>query len=78
MVQAWVAYFVTPLKCTYNKYDWQVTSQKPHKKHKSLTKHHHHGGEAAHPSSGMDLMFPCHLRVGGLVHVCSIAVIEAM
>ena len=21
MVQAWVAHFVTPLKCTYNKYD---------------------------------------------------------
>ena len=64
MVQTWVAYFVTPLKFTYDKYDWQVTSQKPHKKHKSLNKHHHHGGEATHPSSGMDLMFPCRLKGG--------------
>ena len=24
MVQAWVAHFVTPLKCMYDKYDWQV------------------------------------------------------
>ena len=59
-----VAHFVTPLKCTYNKYDWQVTSQKPHKKHKSPNKHHHHGGGAAHPSSGMDLINPCRLRGG--------------
>ena len=26
MVQAWVANFVTPLKCMYGKYDWQVMS----------------------------------------------------
>ena len=32
MVQAWVGHFLTPLKCTYNEYDWRVTSQKPHKK----------------------------------------------
>jgi len=25
MVQAWVAHFVTPLKCTYDTYDWRVT-----------------------------------------------------
>jgi len=24
MVQAWVAHFVTPLKCMYDKYDWRV------------------------------------------------------
>jgi hypothetical protein len=33
-------------------------------------KHHHHGG-AARPSSGMDLMNPCHLR-GGRPCTCSI------
>ena len=31
MVQAWVGHFVTPLKCTYDEYDWRVMSQKPHK-----------------------------------------------
>ena len=62
MVQAWVAHFVTPLKCTYDKYDWRVTSQKPIKKHKSRNKHDHHGGEAARPSSGVDLMNQCCLR----------------
>ena len=64
MVQAWVAHFVTPLKCMYGKYDWQVMSQKPYKKHKSPSKHDHHGGEAARPSSGVDLMNPCRLRGG--------------
>ena len=64
MVQVWVAHFVTPLKCTYGKYDWQVTSQKPHKKHKSPNKHDHHGGEAACPSSGVNLMNPRCLRGG--------------
>jgi len=59
MVQAWVAHFVIPLKYTYDEYDWQVMSQKPHKKHKSPTKHHHHGGGAAHPFSGVDWMNPC-------------------
>jgi hypothetical protein len=62
MAQAWVAQFVTPLKCMYDKYNWQVMSQKPHKKHKSPNKHHHHGGKAARPSSGVDLMNPCRLR----------------
>jgi hypothetical protein len=56
MVQAWVGHFVTPLKCMYDKYDWQVTSQKPHKKHKHHDKQHHHGVGAARPSSGVDLM----------------------
>ena len=37
MVQAWVAHFVTPLKCTYDKYDWQVMSQKLHKCTNHLT-----------------------------------------
>ena len=64
MVKAWVAHFVTPLKCMYDKYDWRVTSQKPHKKHKSPNKHNHHGGEAARPSSGVDLMNPCRLWSG--------------
>jgi hypothetical protein len=69
MVHAWVAHFVTPLKYTYNKYDWRVTSQKPHKKHKSpnpnnTNKHDHHGGEAARPSSGANLMNPRCLRGG--------------
>jgi hypothetical protein len=64
MVQAWMAHFVTPLKCMYGKYDWQVMSQKPYKKHKSPSKHDHHGGEAARPSSGVDLMNPCRLRGG--------------
>jgi len=64
MVQAWVAHFVTPLKCMYDEYDWQVTSQKPHKKLKSPNKHHHHGVGAACPSSGVDMMNPCHLRGG--------------
>jgi hypothetical protein len=27
MVQALVAHFVTPLKCTYDKYDWQGMSE---------------------------------------------------
>ena len=40
MVQAWVAHFVTPLKCMYDKYDWRVTSHKPHKKHKQHDKQH--------------------------------------
>ena len=71
MVQAWVAHFVTPLKCTYNKYDWRVTSQKPHKKHKSPNQHHHHhGGGAARPSSGVDLMNPRRPR-GGCPCACS-------
>jgi len=43
MVQAWVAHFVTPLKCTYDEYKCRVTSQKPHKKHKQHEKQHHHG-----------------------------------
>ncbi len=64
MVQACVGHFVTPLKCTYDKYDWRVTSQKPHNKHKSPNKHDHHGGEAARPSSGVDLMNPCRLNGG--------------
>ena len=63
-VQAWMAHFVTPLKCTYNKYNWRVTSQKMRKKHKQHDKQHHHGVGAARPSSGMDLMNPCRLRGG--------------
>ena len=36
-----------------------------HKKHKSPNKHDHHGrGEAARPSSGVDLMSPCRWRGG--------------
>jgi hypothetical protein len=42
----------------------RVTSQTPHKKHKTPTKHHHRGGWAARPSSGVDLMNPCCLRCG--------------
>ena len=64
VVQAWVAHFVTPLKCMYDEYNWGVTSQKPHKKHKSPKKYHHHGGEAANPSSGVDLMNPRRPRGG--------------
>jgi len=64
MVQAWVAHFVTPLKSTYDEYGWQVTSQKPHKKHKQHDKQHHHGIGAARPSSGMYSMNPCRLRGG--------------
>jgi len=59
MVQARVGHFVTLLKRTYDEYDWRVTSQKPHKKHKQHHdngKHHHHGGGAARPSSGVVLM----------------------
>ena len=63
MVQACMGHFVTPLKCTYDKYDWQFMSQKPHKKHKSPNKHDH-GGEATHPSNDVDLMNPCRLRGG--------------
>jgi hypothetical protein len=73
MVQAWVAHFVTPLKCTYDKYDWQVTSQKPRIMQKSANIHHHHGGDAACPSSGVDLMNPCRLR-GGRPCACSFQV----
>ncbi len=64
MVQAWVAHFVAPLKCTYDENDWQVMSQKPHKKHKQHDKQQHHGVGAAHPSSGVNLMNPCRLRGG--------------
>jgi len=64
MVQAWVGHFVTPLKCTYEEYNWQVMSQNPHKKHKQHDKHHYNGGGAARPSSGVDLMNPCRLRGG--------------
>jgi len=64
MVQAWVGHFVTPLKCTYDEYNWRVMSQKTNKKHKQHDKHHHHGGGATRPSSGVDLMNPCRLRGG--------------
>jgi hypothetical protein len=64
MVQAKVAHFVTPLKRMYDKYDWRVTSQKPHKKHNSPNKHHHHGGGAAKSSGGVDLMNWCRPRGG--------------
>jgi len=70
MMQACVAHFVTPLKRRQGVSDRQVTNQKLQKKHKSPSKHHHHGGVAAHPSSGMDLMNPCHLR-GGRHCACS-------
>ena len=43
MVQAWVAHFVTPLKRRQGVSDRQVTNQKLQKKHKSPSKHHHHG-----------------------------------
>ncbi len=33
---------------------------RPHKKHKQHDKQHHHSGGAARPSSGVDLMNPCH------------------
>jgi hypothetical protein len=33
-----------------------------HKKHKGPSKHHHHGGRAARPSSGVDSTNPRHLR----------------
>ena len=46
MVQAWVAHFVTPLKCTYDDYDWRVTSHKPHKKHKQQHDKQHSAVEA--------------------------------
>jgi len=69
MVQAWVAHFVTYLKYMYDKYDWRVMSQKPHKKHKSPNKHDHLGGEAARPSSGVNLMNPRCLR-GGRPYTC--------
>ena len=36
MVQAWVGHFVTPLKRGYDKSNWWVPSQKPHKKHNYL------------------------------------------
>ncbi len=49
MVHAWVGHFVTPLKRRYNESDWWVTSQKPHKMHRSPNNHHHHGvGDACH------------------------------
>ena len=64
IVQAWVAHFVTPLKCIYDKYNWQVSSQKPHKNHRSPNKHDHHGCEATRPSSGVNLMNPRCLRGG--------------
>jgi len=64
MVQASVGHFVTPLKCMYDEYDWRVTSQTLHKKHKQYDKQHHHGVGVACPSSGTDLMNPCHLRGG--------------
>jgi hypothetical protein len=53
-VQAWVAHNVTPLKCTYIKSDWQVSSQKPHKKHIWPNKYLHHGDWAANLSGGVD------------------------
>jgi hypothetical protein len=34
---------------------------RPHKKHNQHDKQNHHGGEATHPSSGVDLMNPCRL-----------------
>ncbi len=71
MVQAWVAHFATTLKCTYDNYDWRVTSQKPHKKHKQHDKQHHHGVGAACPCSGVDLMNPATGGVGGLAHARS-------
>jgi len=43
---------------------------KPHKKHNSPNKHDHHGGGAARPSSGVDLMKPRRLR-GGRPCACS-------
>jgi len=39
-------------------------SQKAHKKHQSPNKQHHHGGKAANPSGGVDLMNPHRPRVG--------------
>ena len=65
-----VAHFLTPLKCLYDYYDWPVTSQKPHKKHKSPSKHHHHGVGDAHPSSGVYLTNTWRLR-GGWPCTCS-------
>ena len=64
MVQAWVAHYVTPLKRRCDKNNSCVTSQKAHKKHKSPNKQHHHGGEAANPSGGVDLMNPHRPRGG--------------
>ncbi len=37
---------------------------RPYKKHTRPCKHHHHGGRAACPSSGVDLMNPHHQRGG--------------
>ncbi len=74
MVQAWVAHFVTPLKCTYDEYNWQVTSQKLHKKRKQHDKQHHHGVGVAHPSSGVHAAW----GVGGLAYVCSKAAVKAI
>ena len=64
MVQAWVAHFVTPLKCRYDEWDWWVMNQKAHNKHNSPNKHHYYGGEATNPSSRVILMNPCRLRGG--------------
>ena len=67
IVQAWVAHFVTPLKCRYDEYDGQVTSQKPHKKHKSPNKRNPRGvGADARPSSPAVWIWmkPCRHRGG--------------
>ena len=73
MVEAWVANYVTPLKRRYDKYDSWVTSQKAHKMHKSPNKQHHHGGEAATSSGGVDLMNFITPGVGGLEHTFAVA-----
>ena len=52
------------IKSTHDESDWQVTSQKPHKKHKWPNKHHHHGGGSANPSGGVDSMNPRQPRDG--------------
>jgi hypothetical protein len=46
---------------TYNGF---VTSQVHPQQHKQHDKQHHHGGGAACPSSGVDLMNPCRLSGG--------------
>jgi hypothetical protein len=42
----------------------------------TINKHHHHGDGAACPSSGMDLMIPCHPWAGGLAHSFFKATVE--
>ena len=64
MAQAWVAHFATPCKMKVRRVQLMSHKSKTPQTAQRPNKHHHHSDEAAHPSSGMDLMNPCCLRGG--------------